>query len=166
MPTPPYHGFIVSGEPLEAVTGKWYRADIRRPTMPALTREWSLSGLDPREIKEAFEEEFVRRGRTLIPRLAISFPHVTRVYTIENPTRGGAQETNFGEALLYDTQTQELIDAKSIGCDAEIAVLGQERERWRAAESVEQWLGEFTAPGSLGAVANPNKLADYIARNL
>lgn len=164
---PPYAGHIVAALPLAGgVPGKFYATDIRGRDAcePMQSREWAQSDLDFREVKGGLERLFERSGTgLLVPRVVVAFPHVSRVYSPGDPSDPRQRETNWDSAL-YDSRTLEYKGPCGVGCDGEIAILAQERELWRTAQSVEEYLAQLIGEGPLGEVANPNKLREFMGR--
>jgi len=160
-PNPPYECVIIQrGQLTGNIPGKFYAAEIQG--REDLSREWKHSGQNSTTVINGIEQKIASSNRLIkIPRIIIAMPHFTRVYSFGNPLNSKERETNInGE--LYDSKTFFSMASGEVGCDGEIAILGQEREFWNKANTVEAYLRMFVSLGSLGKVANPNKLHEFL----
>ena len=80
---------------------------------------------------------------------------------VGNPHNNSEQETNWSSILL-NSRTLDVVDVDQVGCDGEVAIFAREREFWRDAPTVEDYLSMFVELGTLRKVENPNKLWEYM----
>jgi hypothetical protein len=161
---PPYNAVIVRGAVMNnpQIRVKLYYVDLKDRDPRC---EWGGSGLSQEGLGAGIERLVLEDGHQGVPRIAVSFPHVTAIWRWGDPV-ANEQETNIvpvgiGETPRIITEPNYSLKPIRQMCPMEQVILAQEAVLWAKSTVrayMEQGYQIRLGPETRVMVAAPNKL--------